>query len=185
MPERSSPVPPPRAAQILERRTRALAARGAAAKPGAPPVTVLVCTLGGELYGIPLNAAAQVVPDAPCTALPGAPPALLGLIGQGGQVWILLDLALALGRAAPVAPGGHALLLRASPRPVALRVDRVAGVFSLVPVAAGDGGHAEGAVSGHAPAPPELAAGGRALVGLIDPARLLQPFLASAVLPGA
>lgn len=183
MPERPMPAPVPRAAQILEERTRALAARGAMAAPSQTPVTVLVCALGGELYGIPVAAAAQVVPDAPFTALPGAPPALLGLVGQAGQVWLLLDLALALGRAAPVAPGGHALLLRSSPRAFALRVERVAGVFSLLPVAA-EGGQGGGAVSGHAPAPPELAGGG-ALVGLIDPARLLQPFLSSAVHSGA
>jgi len=185
MPNRAATVPPPRAERILEQRTRLLAARGAEAEPAEARTMVLACQLGEEFYGLPLDAVAQVLPLPAWAPLPGAPPAVLGLFGRAGQVFCLLDLALALDRAAP-GEGGHVLLLRAGgPRRFALRVGRVAGAVAVTPLDAAEQPATERAVSSHALTPPELTGGRRALLGLLDPERLLQPFMAPAVPSGA
>ncbi|KAA2212079.1 chemotaxis protein CheW [Teichococcus oryzae] len=183
MPQSSSAfhVPPARAQRILEQRTRDLAERGqVVAERPLPPM--LICALGEELCGLSLEDVARVVPDGPCAPLPGAPPALLGLMGARGQAFLLLDLALALGRGQPARPGGHVLLLRhAAPR-FAIRVDRVTGVQapqSLPP----DPHAGPGPLSGHALLP--SAAPRPVLLGLIDTARLLHPFLPAAQTLGA
>ncbi|MXP64349.1 chemotaxis protein CheW [Roseomonas sp. M0104] len=184
MPNRGVIVPPQRAARILEQRTRLLAARGAAA-PAGTRLRVLACQLGDEFYGLPLEAVAQVLPPVAWAPVAGALPAVLGLFSHAGQMVCLLDLALALGRAAPQAEGGHVLLLRAAgSRRFALRVERVAAVAEVAPLP-DPGRPVERAVTGHALAPPELAGGRHALLGLIDPHRLLQPFMAPAVPSGA
>lgn len=186
MPNRPAIVPPQRAERILEQRTRLLAARGAGAGAAEARTMVLACQLGEEFYGLPLGAVAQVLPLPAWTPLPGAPPAVLGLFGRTGQMFCLLDLALALGRAAPEGEGGHVLLLRhAGPRRFALRVARVAGALAVAPLDTAERPATERAVAGHALAPPELTGGRRALLGLLDPERLLQPFMAPAVPSGA
>ncbi|HWL82403.1 MAG TPA: chemotaxis protein CheW [Roseomonas sp.] len=185
MPNRGVIVPPQRAARILEQRTRLLAARGAPDAPAEARLRVMVCKLGAEFYGLPLEAVAQVLPPAVWAPVAGALPALLGLFSHAGQMVCLLDLALALGRPAPQGEGGHLLLLRApGPRRLALRVERVAGVAEVAPLQ-DPGRPAERALTGHALTPPELAEGRHALLGLVDPHRLLQPFMAPAVPSGA
>ncbi|MDJ0388037.1 chemotaxis protein CheW [Roseomonas sp. E05] len=185
MPNRGVLVPPPRAARILEQRTRLLAARGAAAAPAEARLTVMACQLETEFYGLPLGAVAQVLPLMAWAPVPGALPAVLGLFSHAGQMFCLLDLAMALGRAAPQGEGGHVLLLRAAgPRRFALRVERVAGATEVTPLQ-DPGRPAERALTGHALTPPELAGGRRALLGLVDSHRLLQPFMAPALPSGA
>lgn len=186
MPTRGLIVPPQRAARILEQRTRLLAARGAAA-PAETRLPVMVCQLGTEFYGLPLGAVAQVLRPTGWAPVPGALPAMLGLFSHAGQMFCLLDLAQALGRAAPEGQGegGHVLLLRtAGPRRFALRVERAAGVAEVTPLPE-SGRPSERALTGHALTPPEMAGGRRALLGLLDPHRLLQPFMAPAVPSGA
>ncbi|MFC7551231.1 chemotaxis protein CheW [Pseudoroseomonas wenyumeiae] len=117
MPLRILPLPQAsetRAARILDARTRHLATRGAAreSRPVSPPL--LLCTLGNEAYGLPLASVAQVVPFAPCTPAPGQPAAMLGFHGRAGQVFVVLDLGLALGMGA-ARQGSHLLLLRHAP----------------------------------------------------------------------
>lgn len=173
---RSLPAPDPhRLDRILDARTRQLAMRqGGAAASGPAPIPVLACALGNETYGLPLAAIAQVVPATPLTPTPGAPPAMLGLLGRNGQVFIVLDLALALGAAAAPASqhAGHLLLLRHGPRRFALRVDRATGAIDALPAEAPAEAAPHRAVTGHALAP------GGALLGLIDLERLLRPYLA-------
>jgi purine-binding chemotaxis protein CheW len=173
----SLPAPAPRQMErILDARTEALAARqraGAATGPAAIPL--LACTLGAETYGLPMAAIARIVPTAPLTPLPGGPPAMLGLLGRAGQVFIVLDLGLALGLpASGQAEGGHLLLLRQpGPRRFALRVDRAAAALRATPLEAAAPEEApHRAVTGHALSPE----GG--LIGLVDLPRLLHPFLA-------
>ncbi|MDB5369593.1 MAG: hypothetical protein JWP20_1151 [Roseomonas sp.] len=195
MPARPA-VPPlhdaPRAARILEARTRALAARGGTPAGAAAQLALLACAQGNELYGLPLSAVLRVVPFGPCTPAPGTPPAMLGLYGRAGQVFIVLDLGAALGGPVPLAgAGGHLLLLRHAPRRFALRVDRALGAIQAAPAdAAGASLAAHRAVIGHALAPAGLAQAGpapagpsgdgTALVGLIDLDHLLRPYLADA-----
>lgn len=184
---RSLPSLAAQAERILEERTRQLAARPALLAPEQPKLALLVCQVGAELYGLPLAAVAQVVPQGPCARLPGAPAALLGLFGRAGQVFSVLDLGRALG-AAPAAgdpvEAGHFLLLRQAPRRLALRADRVLGVAHVVPLAGDaaalprpDDGHPaqDRAVSGHALLPVALGGGGR-LIALLALPRLLQPY---------
>jgi purine-binding chemotaxis protein CheW len=173
---------PERAARIVEARTRQLAARGAPAeaRPAAPPL--LLCAVGAECHGLPLAAMAQVVPFAPCTPAPGQPAAMLGFHGRAGQVFIVLDLGLALGTA-PAREDGHLLLLRHAPRRFALRVDRALGAALDLPLveasAAARNSAGGGAVAGHVMTPAGLAGPEPRLAGIIDLDRLLRPFLAT------
>jgi purine-binding chemotaxis protein CheW len=162
-----------RAEQILQERTAALAARPALLAPAAPRLALLACAVGAELYGLPLAAVAQAVPQGPCARLPGAPPALLGLFGQAGQVFCVLDLGAAFGRPVDPAAAGHFLLLRQDRAGgglrFALRADRVIGAVRVPPPEAAPAA-AGSAVAGHA-----RLDDGR-LLGLLALDRLLLPY---------
>jgi purine-binding chemotaxis protein CheW len=167
-----------RARRILDERTAALARRGAPAPPpGALSPPLLLCALGAETYALPIAAMLRVVPAGPHTPAPGQPPAMLGFFGRAGQVFVLLDLGLALGLpAAAAGPGGHLLLLRHGLRRFALRVDRALGAPGPLPLAEGpssSAGQVDGPLAGTV-----LTPGG--LAGLIDLPRLLHPFLPTA-----
>jgi purine-binding chemotaxis protein CheW len=130
-------------------RAAALARRGAVAVAADAGVDHLVCACGSERYGVPLAAVAQVLPARPCTPMPGAVPALLGLIALSGRIVGVLSLARALGRPEAAPEGrtdlGHLIVLRgAQTQPLALAVDRVLGIA-----------RAAGATAGSAPALPD------------------------------
>ncbi|MER2267639.1 chemotaxis protein CheW, partial [Methylobacterium oxalidis] len=124
----------------------------------------------------------------PCTRLPGAPPALLGLVALSGGIVSVLDLARALGRGGTPAEDGHLVVLRGTSVPVALAVDRVLGTARLdgeaqaprpgepsgEPSAVGLGLGSE-AVSGYAPAGPDATGPGD--FALVDLPRLLRRYL--------
>lgn len=186
MPGGLSPLPGLRrqAERLLEERTRALAGRAAGSR-AQPSVAVLACGLGEEFCALPLHAVLRILSFVPCAPLPGTSPAMLGVCGQGGMLFNVLDLAAALSRgAAGAAPaGGHLLLLRHTPRRFALRVDRALGLARLpaaLPFLAAE--DAATPVTAHAPLPAELAgelpAGRRPVMSLIDPHHLLRPYLA-------
>ncbi|MGX7708482.1 chemotaxis protein CheW [Methylobacterium sp. Gmos1] len=168
-----------RIAEILDARTRNLAARGTA--PEARPTRfLLVCRAGAETVGLPLEGVAEVFPSRPCTPVPGAPAALVGLTGRGGILVSVVDLALALG-AAPAPPeenAAHVVVLRRDGPRIGLRVERVLSVAEAVVETEGLGRRA---VAGYARAAsqasrPEQDASGFAV---IDPASLLAPLLAA------
>lgn len=160
---------------VLDARTRQLALRdGGRVQEGPAPVPVLACTLGTETYGMPLAAIGQVVSFAPLTPTPGAPPAMLGLLGRAGQVFIVLDLGAALGAPSATPSGGHLLLLRHGTRRFALRVDRALAAMAAIPADSPAEAAPHRAVTGHALSPDGT------LLGLIDLDRLLRPFLAAA-----
>ena len=148
---------PSRTAALRAERTAALARRGATARAAAPSTAYLVCACGTERFGLPLAAVARVLAARPCTPVPGAAPAILGLVALSGRIVSVVGLARALGRpGADVATGGHLVVLRAGGTPTALAVDRVLGLAQL---AAGDaegadGGFGSDAVSRYAPADP-------------------------------
>lgn len=173
--------------EILESRTRSLATRGAA--PEARPTrSLLVCRAGAETVGLPLDGVAEVFPFRPCTPVPGAPAALVGLTGRGGALVTVLDLAAALGTgpASREEAGGHVVALRRDGPRIGLRVDRVLSMTEAVvePSAEGLGRRA---VAGYArvaarnPDEPRADEPGSAVIdfAVIDLASLLAPLLAS------
>ncbi|MCJ2034460.1 chemotaxis protein CheW [Methylobacterium sp. J-068] len=142
---------------LREERTRALARRGHAATAAAAARSYLVCACGADRFGLALGQVAQVLPGRVPTPLPGAPPAILGLIALSGRVVSLLALARALGRSADADhAAGHVVLVRGATIPVALAVDRVVGVAEIpdaaLDTAYSDAGLSAEAVSGYAPA---------------------------------
>ncbi|GJE34931.1 Chemotaxis protein CheW [Methylobacterium oxalidis] len=171
---------------LRRERTEALAGRGQAARAAGGGRAFLVCACGAERYGLPLAEVAQVLPARPCTRLPGAPPALLGLVALSGGIVSVLDLARALGRGGTPAEDGHLVVLRGTAVPVALAVDRVLGTARLdgealrpgessgEPSAVGLGLGSE-AVSGYAPAGPGGTGAGD--FALVDLPRLLRRYL--------
>ncbi|GJE41600.1 chemotaxis protein CheW [Methylobacterium soli] len=173
---------------LREARTSALARRdreqGGGRQAGPVPST-LVCTCGGERYALPMAAVAQVLPSRACTPIPGAPPALRGIVALSGAIVSVLDLARALGReAGQPAQDGHLVVLRGAP-PIALAVDRVLGVAQLAgpdgsetpadPAGPAFGGMGSEAVSGYGPA--ERGAAGVGDFVVIDLPRLLRRYL--------
>ena len=181
MPIRTANETAERARALRAARTEALARRGLGRAEAGARRAYLVCACGAERYGLPLAEAAGVLPMRPCTPVPGAVPALLGLAAVSGRIVSVLDLARALGRPGPgAAPGGHLVALRTGTVPVALAVDRVIGVVEIdaEPASAGSeadpshppsGGMGAAAVSGYAPAGSE---GGDFVV--LDLPRLLR-----------
>jgi len=148
---------------LLAARAARLAARGGAAARAEAGEEVLVCDCAGERYGLPVAGVAEVLPARPCTPIPGAPAALVGIAALSGGVVSVLDLAAALGRPSPgERPGtGHFVALRGGAAPVVLRVDRVLGLARAT---------GADAASGYVPAD------GREDFVLVDLARLLRRF---------
>lgn len=147
----------PPARTLRAARTAALAARvPATGAPAVPEVAYLVCACGSERYGLPLAAVAQVLPMRPCTPVPGAGPAIVGLIGLSGRVVGVIGLARALGRPETAREGdrtrdrlpGHLVHLRGA-QALALHVDRAIGIARRAETP--DGGLGNGAASGYAP----------------------------------
>jgi purine-binding chemotaxis protein CheW len=175
---------------ILDARTAALARRGAAAARRAPDGLVLACAVGGETYGLALDAVAEVVSARPVVMVPGAVPPVLGAIGLAGRIWTVLDLRAALGLAAPAGQeigAGHLLRLRHAQRRLVLRVDRA---LCVTPIFAAPGGEpaaelAKRGVTGYAVAPPATVAAQETLLGLLDLDALLTPVLMSSSAVGA
>ncbi|KMO42627.1 hypothetical protein VQ03_10385 [Methylobacterium tarhaniae] len=155
--------------------------RGAAGGGGASR-SLLVCRAGAETVGLPLEGVAEVFRFRPCTPVPGAPAALVGLTGRGGILVSVVDLATALGTA-PAPPAGadgqgpgHVVVLRRDGPRIGLRVERVLAVAEAAVETSAEG-LGRRAVAGYARA----AAQGVDEPGfaVIDLASLLAPLLAA------
>ena len=140
-----------RARLLLDERTERLARRtDRGAGTAAETTRVLVCHVGQEYYGLPLDAIAEVLPFKTPVPVPGGPAALVGVLGLSGD----------------------------RPR-VALRVDRALGVEDVAPLTAEqDGGFRNDAVVGYAKSDLGFADRERVL-SLLDVDRLLHPLLPS------
>ncbi|NEU11175.1 chemotaxis protein CheW [Methylobacterium sp. BTF04] len=169
---------------LLDARAAALAIRGHTTARIAETQPFLICTCGDDRYGLALASVAQVLPGRPCTAVPGGPPALLGIVALSGRVVSVLALAPALGRLSGAAPEtGHFVVLRGGPILVALAVDRVVGVIQAADSSGPNPGFdlaglgAE-AVSGYAPGEiaPVPADAGEAGFVVVDVPRLLRRY---------
>jgi len=94
---------------------------------------VLVVTLGGHAYALPVAQVKGVLRDQAEAPLPQAPPGVTGLIAIRGRALAVLDLGARLGTEAGAAHGAaRRLVIVRLPRAfVALRVDGIEGVVSL------------------------------------------------------
>jgi purine-binding chemotaxis protein CheW len=174
--------------QILDERTRNLAARtNAASAPAQALPRVLVCGAGRERFGIPIEAVAEVLPLQKCMPVPDGPPALVGLFGRNGRLVSVIDLALALGlEPAPSdAEDQHVVLLRRDQPQVALKVDRAYDVTDVLPLTGEEAaGFRTDAVIGYAKARTGLPEED-GVVSLLDTERLLRSFLPASPVLGA
>jgi purine-binding chemotaxis protein CheW len=167
---------------LLDERTERLARRtdrGAATV--AETTRVLVCGVGQEYYGLPLDAIAEVLPFKAPVPVPGGPAALVGVIGLSGQLVSVIDLGAALGQSPALTEGvnQHVVLLRRDQPRVALRVDRALGVEDVAPLTTEqDREFRNDAVVGYAKSDLGFADRERVL-SLLDVDRLLQPLLPS------
>jgi purine-binding chemotaxis protein CheW len=178
-----------RARHLLDERTKRLARRsGDEATETAATARVLVCAVGQEFYGLPLEAIAEVLPFRTPRPVPGGPAGLVGVLGRSGQLVSVVDLGTAVGQG-PSAPGEqaenrHVVLLRREQPRIALRVDRAVGVEDVTALTAGETREFRTeAVVGYARLRIGFAEQERVL-SLLDVDRLLRPFLPSSLVPG-
>src|SRR5262249_51588422 len=61
------------------------------------PLDVLLLQLAGELYGLPSGSVREVLRYRPYTPVPGAPPALPGILSQRGTILPIVELRALLG----------------------------------------------------------------------------------------
>ena len=95
-------------------------------------LSVVVFSLDGQRYGLPLVAAERALPMASVSPLPGCPDAVLGAINVHGDVTPVFDLRERLGLAPRAyGPDDRLLLARTARRVVALPVDEVHGVADV------------------------------------------------------
>ncbi len=132
----------PWADAVLRRRADLLAARPETPDPDRPAVPLLLARGAATLYGLELRHITHIVPLPRLARVPGAAPALLGVIAVGGKVMRLFDLdRLCGGAAVPLPPrgdggeageAGYAVILRTGAgRPAALRLAAVERVADL------------------------------------------------------
>ncbi|WP_406855903.1 chemotaxis protein CheW [Alsobacter sp. KACC 23698] len=122
--------------RILDERTRELALRRRIRKAAPEGALYLVCTVGRNVFGLPLTCVARALPAQACTPAPRASPELLGLFGHEGRTVAAVDLGVALGVSDPrpgiTAAGCFVLTRQEEPR-TALRVDAADAVVRLAP----------------------------------------------------
>jgi chemotaxis signal transduction protein len=96
-----------------------------AGEPG-PAVRLVLVRTGGRAFALPLAAVREVVPARPAVRLPGAGPAVRGLVNVRGRVTTVLDLAACLGLPPPApSPDQRIVLVGYRDRTVGLAVDEV------------------------------------------------------------
>jgi chemotaxis signal transduction protein len=101
--------------------------------PAAPQWVVFVC--GGRRFGFPLEHVREILTPTPFTRLPGAGPAVCGLISLRGRLLTVLDAGVILHGAASVgAPDHRVLVLDVGGRRIGAAVDGIVAV-SRTPLA--------------------------------------------------
>lgn len=130
----------PWADAVLARRAEDLAETPQLRQEESAGIPMLIARGAETVYGLELRHLGHIVPMPRLARVPGAPPAVLGVIAVAGRVMRLFDLdrlcsapSAGLSRAVPETdPSGYAVVLRTGAgRPAALRlreVDRVAGI---------------------------------------------------------
>jgi purine-binding chemotaxis protein CheW len=101
------------------------------------------------MFGCPIGAVREIVPQRRATRLPGAPPAVQGLINLRGTIVTVIDLPRWLGAQQPAASDGSIVLVDHGARVAGVAVDEVLDVQMVVPDdVAGTVGAGDGAVRG-------------------------------------
>lgn len=101
-----------------------LASRAAATAPSAASLDLLIVSVAGARFGIPLDEVVEVLPAARVAPLPGAPAAVMGVLDLRGELVAVLDAHRCLGHdAPPVRLGDRFVVLRSGRSRRALRVD--------------------------------------------------------------
>lgn len=117
--------------RVLAERAERLAHRPAPAD-ASTLARVCVCEAGGDLFGIPVEHIARVMPDVRPAPLANAAPALLGIIARGGGFSLIYDLAaLASGAAGERVGEGHLILLRQTRPAAGVKVTRTLAVADI------------------------------------------------------
>lgn len=117
-----------------EQPRRRPAAEAAGADPGDGPATIplMVFSLAGQRYAVPLDAAERVLPMVAIAPLPGGPEGVLGAVNVHGEIVPVLDVRRRLGlEPRAYGPETRLLLARTARRRVAVPADDVAGVAEL------------------------------------------------------
>ncbi|MBS2025146.1 MAG: chemotaxis protein CheW [Deltaproteobacteria bacterium] len=92
----------------------------------------VICQHGGQRFALPLSAVRRVTEVSAMARVPRAPPALLGVMNQGGRVACVIDLGPLVGmKARPARPEGRVVLLQRTRGEVGLYVAEVHGIESL------------------------------------------------------
>lgn len=118
--------------ELLRARARQLAAGPTVARGSTDRSAALVIRAGVERYALELIHLAGIVPFHSCSAVPGGPAELLGLINARGDVWAVFDLhRLVNPTHVDISDGGYAILMRHDRRRIAIRVDDVERVSDL------------------------------------------------------
>jgi purine-binding chemotaxis protein CheW len=109
----------------------------------------LLFRAGDRTFGCGIDAVREIVPQRRATRLPGAPPAVQGLINLRGTIVTVVDLSLWLGGERPAAADGSIVLVDHGPRVAGVAVDEVLDVQMVAPEdVAGTIGDRNGAVRG-------------------------------------
>jgi len=88
--------------------------------------------IDGTRYAVALSATERAFPMVAASAVPGAPPVVLGAVNIAGEVVPVVDLRRRLGLGPrSYGLGAHLLLLRTSRRPLAVAADEVQGVADI------------------------------------------------------
>jgi purine-binding chemotaxis protein CheW len=94
----------------------------------ADAATGLVVRLGGSQWGVPMARVIEVLRDATVQRMPGAPPAVAGIVNHRGRVLTVADAAVALELPEPAAGGRDLLVVESGGHRFAVVVDTVAGL---------------------------------------------------------
>jgi purine-binding chemotaxis protein CheW len=187
----SSGLAPERRERILDERTRDLALRRRVRRTAPEGALYLVCTVGQNVFGLPLTSVARALPAQACTPVPRAAPELLGLFGHEGRTVAAIDLGVALGvadaRPGAADTGCYVLTRRDEPR-TALRVDAADAVLRLAATQRPEALGRE-AASGFIIAYADLPSSGESstaspVVALLDVEKLLRSLFPSSLHPG-
>ena len=117
---------------VYSRRAAKLAEPPCLSGEAHPALPVLVFSLQGERFAVPLDALSEVARFRGCTPVPSGPADLMGVISLHGKIHSVLDPSdvLGLGRSQECS-GGFLLCLRLRDREAVVRVDAIEGMRTL------------------------------------------------------